>query len=73
MISNLKYIYAAILLYVAGFVFVPGYHQPAALFWDENYHIPSAQKYLDGVMYMEPHPPLGKLLIALVKGKGVSP
>ncbi|MDO6570506.1 phospholipid carrier-dependent glycosyltransferase [Gilvimarinus sp. 2_MG-2023] len=40
----------------------PGH--PNALFWDENYHIASAQKYIDGVMYMEPHPPLGKLLIA---------
>lgn len=35
------------------------------MFWDENYHIASAQKYLAGIMYMEPHPPLGKLFIAL--------
>lgn len=40
------------------------YWQPAAVFWDENYHIASAQKYLNGVYYMEQHPPLGKLLIA---------
>lgn len=44
--------------------FVQGYWNPQALFWDENYHIASAQKYLNGVFYMEPHPPLGKLLIA---------
>jgi len=40
------------------------YSYPPALFWDENYHIASAQKYLSGVYFMEPHPPLGKLLIA---------
>lgn len=44
--------------------FVQGFSKPQALFWDENYHIASAQKYLNGVFFMEPHPPLGKLLIA---------
>jgi len=42
-----------------------GYAFPAAPFWDENYHIASAQKYLHGIFFMELHPPLGKLLIAL--------
>lgn len=46
------------------FTFVQGFSNPQALFWDENYHIASAQKYLSGVFFMEPHPPLGKLLIA---------
>ncbi|TDR37858.1 dolichyl-phosphate-mannose-protein mannosyltransferase [Tahibacter aquaticus] len=41
------------------------YWLPASLFWDENYHVASAQKHIDGVMYMESHPPLGKMLIAL--------
>lgn len=41
------------------------YGQPKLIFWDENYHITSAQKHIDNVMYMETHPPLGKLLIAL--------
>jgi dolichyl-phosphate-mannose--protein O-mannosyl transferase len=40
------------------------YWQPADLFWDENYHIASAQKYLHDTYFMEQHPPLGKLLIA---------
>lgn len=44
--------------------FVHGFSNPPALFWDENYHIASAQKYLNGVFFMEPHPPLGKMLIA---------
>ncbi len=43
---------------------VHGFTSPQALFWDENYHIASAQKYLNGVFFMEPHPPLGKMLIA---------
>lgn len=37
------------------------------MFWDENYHIASAQKHIDGYMYMEPHPPLGKMLMALTE------
>ncbi|MBX7138516.1 MAG: NPCBM/NEW2 domain-containing protein [Oligoflexia bacterium] len=41
------------------------YDEPSQPYWDENYHIASAQKYLHGVFFMEPHPPLGKLLIAL--------
>jgi len=37
---------------------------PQAVVFDETYHIPSAQKYLNGVFFQENHPPLGKLLIA---------
>lgn len=40
------------------------YTNPPYLYWDENYHIASAQKYLNGVYFMEPHPPLGKMMIA---------
>jgi len=52
------------LLILSYFTYVHAYWQPNALFWDENYHIASAQKYLNGTFFMEPHPPLGKLLIA---------
>ena len=41
------------------------YWVPTSLFWDENYHVTSAQKHIAGVMFMESHPPLGKMLIAL--------
>jgi len=41
------------------------YWSPPNVYWDENYHIASAQKYLHGIYFMEQHPPLGKLLIAL--------
>src|SRR6185437_4097253 len=39
--------------------------QPAGLFWDENGHLPCAQKYRNHIYFMELHPPLGKLLISL--------
>jgi len=58
-------IYTLLVLYISGFTYVRDYWYPADLFWDENYHIASAYKYLNHVMFMEPHPPLGKLLIAL--------
>ncbi len=58
-------IYIGAILIVSLATYISNYYNPPAVFWDENYHIASAQKYLDGVMYMEPHPPLGKLFIAL--------
>ena len=45
--------------------FARDYAQLGQPIWDEIYHVASAYKYLNGVFYMEPHPPLGKLLIAL--------
>jgi len=59
------YIYGLAVLIIAFSTYLFNYYNPAAVFWDENYHIASAQKYLSGVMYMESHPPLGKLFIAL--------
>jgi dolichyl-phosphate-mannose--protein O-mannosyl transferase len=61
---HLNAIYIVLLLAVSGAVYITDYGHPKALFWDENYHISSAEKYIEGVMYMEPHPPLGKLLMA---------
>jgi dolichyl-phosphate-mannose--protein O-mannosyl transferase len=46
------------------FTYFHNYATPDAFFWDENYHIASAQKYMHGTFFMEPHPPLGKMLIA---------
>ncbi len=46
------------------FTYFYRYTYPPYVYWDENYHIASAQKYLHGVYFMEQHPPLGKLLIA---------
>ncbi len=59
------YFYFILILLISYFTYFSGYYNPAKEFWDENYHIASAQKYIDGVAYMETHPPLGKLLIAL--------
>ena len=49
---------------------IANYSQPNNLFWDENYHIASAERYLQGKMFMEPHPALGKLIIALGEKMG---
>ncbi len=57
-------IYAAFVLFLAFFTRFLGFNYPFNTFWDENYHVASAQKYIGGVFFMEPHPPLGKMLIA---------
>src|SRR3990167_3442078 len=62
---NVLVFYAAIILAVSYFTYFKNYDYPPSVFWDENYHIASAQKYLTGGMFMEPHPPLGKLFVAL--------
>jgi dolichyl-phosphate-mannose--protein O-mannosyl transferase len=65
---NRNALHAVALLLVclaATLTFGTRYWQPESLFWDENYHVASAHKQLAGVMYMENHPPLGKMLIAL--------
>lgn len=62
--KHAHHFYIALVLFASIAVYTPQYGLPSAMFWDENYHIASAQKYLDKVMYMEPHPPLGKLLMA---------
>lgn len=58
------WLYAGFVLLTSFFTYMYRYDFPAHPFWDEPYHIASAQKYLNGVFFMEQHPPLGKLLIA---------
>ena len=58
-----QYLYPLILLICSFGVYFTHYGSPQNMFWDENYHIVSAQKHIDGIMYMEPHPPLGKMLM----------
>jgi dolichyl-phosphate-mannose-protein mannosyltransferase len=62
-----KYLYPFILLICSFGVYFTHYGTPAAMFWDENYHIASAEKHVQGVMYMEPHPPLGKMFMGLME------
>jgi dolichyl-phosphate-mannose-protein mannosyltransferase len=56
---------ALVVLGIACSVYGRDYWFPAGLFWDETYYIPNAYQYLNHVMFMQIHPPLGKLLIAL--------
>lgn len=58
------WIAAGFVLLLSYFTYVHNFWNPQAFFWDENYHIAAAQKYLNGVYFMEPHPPLAKLIIA---------
>ncbi len=53
------------ILLLSYFTYFHRFGEPAGFFWDENYHVAAAQKYLNGIFFMEPHPPLGKLLSAL--------
>jgi dolichyl-phosphate-mannose-protein mannosyltransferase len=62
--DNLFALYSAIVLFTSFFTLFFNYQSPAAPFWDENYHVASSQKYIQGVFFQEPHPPLAKLLIA---------
>lgn len=54
----------AIVLGAAVCSFVVGEAEPPYPFWDENYHLTSAQRYIEGIAHFEPHPPLALLLIA---------
>ncbi len=58
------WIFLGFVLVLSYLTYFHQYWQPPNVFWDENYHIASAQKYLHGTYFMEQHPPLGKLLIA---------
>ncbi len=54
-----------VLFAISSFTMLPNLGYPRAIVFDETYFIPAAQKYLTGTFFLEPHPPLGKLLIAL--------
>lgn len=49
----------------AFFTYFYKYNEPAAEYWDESYHLTSAEKYLHGVFFLETHPPVGKFFLAL--------
>jgi len=63
--KNQYWLIGIIVLVISCLVFFRNYSQPHQLFWDENYHIASAYKYLGGKFFMSDHPPLGIMFIAL--------
>ena len=64
--SKYQWLLGAVVVLVIGFaVIVWNYQSPKQKLWDESFYLSSAQRYLDGKMFMENHPPLGKLLMAL--------
>ena len=52
-------------LFTSYFTYFHNYWVPSAPYWDENYYITDAQREMNGIFYMQIHPPLGKQLIAL--------
>lgn len=63
--SKLTIILTIIILIISYFTYVYNYTNPAQLFWDENFYLASAQKYLNGIFFLHDQPPFGQLLIAL--------
>lgn len=63
--SRKQYLFWALGLALIYFVFLHRIGHPNLTFWDEKHHLTSANRYLEGIMFMEAHPPLGKLLMAL--------
>ncbi len=55
----------AVIIAVAFCVFIVNRADPPHIFWDENYHVTSTERYLEGMMQFEPHPPLGLMMIAV--------
>lgn len=55
----------SLLIALASFMtFFYKYNYPDLPFWDENYYIATAQRYLNGIFFLHEHPPLGHMLIA---------
>jgi Dolichyl-phosphate-mannose--protein O-mannosyl transferase len=46
----------------AAFIF-PNLDRPHIRLYDETFYVPSAQRYMSGLYYLESHPPLARLLI----------
>jgi len=63
--ANLIFIYGFLVLLFAFFSFFWNYNYPNSSQWDEVYHIASSEKYLTNSVFMESHPPLGKMFIAV--------
>src|SRR3989344_7363315 len=62
--SSLSILCCVFVLLTSFFTYFYRYDSPQAPFWDENYYITDAQRILNGVFFMQIHPPLGKMLIA---------
>ncbi|MBT3834936.1 phospholipid carrier-dependent glycosyltransferase [Candidatus Peribacteria bacterium] len=63
--STITTVCLALVIFISSFTYLHNYQNPNGFFWDETYHVASAQKYINNIFFMEQHPPLGKMLIAL--------
>lgn len=49
---------------LCGSIYFHNLDKPQAPFWDENYYIATTERYLNEIAQLEPHPPLGLMVIA---------
>jgi dolichyl-phosphate-mannose--protein O-mannosyl transferase len=61
--APLTWVFLGIIMLLSYGTFVHGYADTPQI-WDESFYIADAQRELYGVAYTQPHPPLGKMLIA---------
>jgi dolichyl-phosphate-mannose-protein mannosyltransferase len=66
LLKSNKNVIALLIILVLSFYFIYlDYGYPKERFWDECFYISAAEKYIHGIFFMEAHPPLGKLFMAL--------
>ncbi len=63
--KRLQLVYILLVILISSFLYFPNYDYPNKSIWDEVYFVPMAHKYISGTYFMQEHPPLGKLFIAL--------
>ncbi|MFM1842999.1 MAG: hypothetical protein RLZZ490_1737, partial [Cyanobacteriota bacterium] len=63
--SKITLIISIIILMTSYAIYCHNYDYPKAGFWDENYYVTTAQRYLNGIFFLHEHPPLGQMSIAL--------
>ena len=54
-----------VVLIVSYFTYFHTYYEPDKAFYDEFYYIVHAEKYIQGIVFFDVNPPLGKMFIAL--------
>lgn len=60
-----RWLTVALLWSVSALLLFPSLGTPRGIVFDETYYIPMAQRYLNHQFYVENHPPLARLFIAL--------
>ena len=62
--TKLQLLLATLFFCLSCSIYFQNIHKPQAPFWDENYYIATTERYLNQIAQLEPHPPLGLMVIA---------